>query len=70
VWWALTTITTVGNGDQFPVTPAGWAVAGGLMLAGIALLGTVTAKLASWLVERVSKQVEGEQAAPAATWRR
>lgn len=63
VWWALTTITTVGYGDEFPVTPTGRAVAGGLMLAGIALLGTVTATLASWLVERVSEQVEVEQAA-------
>jgi voltage-gated potassium channel len=63
VWWALTTITTVGYGDQFPVTPAGRAVACGLMLAGIALLGTVTATLASWLVERVTEQAEVEQAA-------
>lgn len=63
VWWALTTITTVGYGDQFPVTPTGRAVAGGLMLAGIALLGTVTATLASWLVERVTEQAEVEQAA-------
>jgi hypothetical protein len=31
--------------------------------AGIALLGTVTATLASWLVERVSEQAEDEQAA-------
>ena len=32
----------------------------GLMLGGIALLGTVTAALASWLVESV--EVEKEQA--------
>jgi voltage-gated potassium channel len=35
-------------------------VAFGLMLGGIALLGTVTATLASWLVESV--QAEKEQA--------
>ena len=63
VWWALATITTVGYGDHFPVTPTGRAVAGGLMLAGVALIGTITASLASWLVERVTESVEVEQAA-------
>lgn len=63
VWWAMTTITTVGYGDQFPVTPTGRAVAGALMVAGIALLGTITATLASWLVERVAEQADIEEAA-------
>lgn len=63
VWWAMTTITTVGYGDQYPVTATGRAVATGLMLGGVALLGTVTATLASWLVQRVTDEVEVEQAA-------
>jgi voltage-gated potassium channel len=33
------------------------------MVAGIALLGVVTATLASWLVERVGEATEVEQAA-------
>ena len=53
LWWAMTTVTTVGYGDRFPVTGSGRLVAGGLMLAGIALLGVVTASLASWLLEKV-----------------
>ena len=52
-WWALTTMTTVGYGDMVPVTTTGRAVAAALMLGGIALLGTVTATLASWLSDRV-----------------
>ncbi len=36
-----------------PVTVEGRAIAVGLMIAGIAVLGIVTATLASWLVERV-----------------
>lgn len=63
VWWALTTVTTVGYGDQFPVTPTGRFVAGALMLSGIALLGIVTASLASWLIEKVSEVEEASQAA-------
>jgi voltage-gated potassium channel len=60
IWWAVTTMTTVGYGDHYPVTSVGRVVAFGLMLGGIALLGTVTATLASWLVESV--QAEKEQA--------
>jgi len=54
-WWAATTMTTVGYGDRYPVTPVGRAVAIGLMVCGIAILGTVTATLASWIVERVDE---------------
>lgn len=61
--WAMTTVTTVGYGDRFPVTETGRFVAGGLMLAGIALLGVVTASLASWLIERVAEVEEESQAA-------
>ncbi|WP_432571190.1 potassium channel family protein [Kineococcus sp. SYSU DK005] len=62
-WWVLTTITTVGYGDRYPVTGTGRLVAIALMLAGIALLGTVTASLASWLIERVAEEQEGAAAA-------
>ncbi|MCL1871354.1 MAG: potassium channel family protein [Promicromonosporaceae bacterium] len=63
VWWAFATITTVGYGDRHPVTTTGRAVAIGLMVGGIALLGVVTATLASWLVERVAAETEAEEAA-------
>lgn len=53
VWWAMTTVTTVGYGDRFPVTGMGRVIAGAVMVAGIALLGTVTATLASWLIDQV-----------------
>ena len=58
IWWAVTTMTTVGYGDHYPVTSIGRVVAFGLMLGGIALLGTVTATLASWLVETVAAEKE------------
>jgi len=66
LWWALTTVTTVGYGDRFPVTGTGRAVAAGLMLSGIALIGVVTATFASWLIEKVQ---EVEDAAQTATRR-
>jgi voltage-gated potassium channel len=58
IWWAVTTMTTVGYGDHYPVTAVGRLVAFGLMIGGIALLGTVTATLASWLVETVAAEKE------------
>ncbi|WP_378147814.1 potassium channel family protein [Cnuibacter sp. UC19_7] len=63
LWWAFVTITTVGYGDYSPVTFEGRVIAVFLMLGGIALLGTVTATLASWIVERVSTRKEHELAA-------
>jgi len=50
VWWALTTMTTVGYGDRFPVTAEGRLMAAGLMLSGIAVLGVLTASIAAWFV--------------------
>ena len=52
LWWAVTTVTTVGYGDKYPVTPAGRGVAAALMLAGITLFGVLTANLAAFMLER------------------
>jgi voltage-gated potassium channel len=60
VWWAFTTITTVGYGDQYPVTGQGRLVAVLLMLGGIALLGVVTAAVASWFVGRVAEAAQAQ----------
>ncbi len=50
LWWAVVTMATVGYGDRYPVTPAGQGLAVFLMLAGIGLLGVLTATFASYFV--------------------
>lgn len=63
LWWASTTVTTVGYGDLHPVTGQGRLVAVALMVGGITLLGLVTATLASWIVERVAEEDTANEAA-------
>lgn len=66
LWWTLTTITTVGYGDRYPVTGEGRLVAATLMVGGIALLGVVTGLVASWLVRTLSGVEEAAEARTAA----
>ncbi|MCF7551608.1 potassium channel family protein [Pseudonocardia sp. WMMC193] len=58
LWWTITTISTVGYGDRYPVTVEGRIVAATLMVAGIALLGVVTASIASWFVQNLRASSE------------
>jgi len=50
LWWALTTVTTVGYGDTYPVTTEGRIIAAGLMFVGIALFGSISAIVTSKLI--------------------
>jgi len=61
LWWAASTASTVGYGDRFPVTPAGRMAALVLMISGIALLGVITASLATVFVARSRGEQSGEQ---------
>ena len=63
LWWALTTITTIGYGDTTPVTTEGRCIAALLMIGGVALIGVVTATLASWIVSLVEEENAEQEAA-------
>lgn len=52
MWWAMTTMSTVGYGDTFPQSVEGRVAGVFLMFTGVAVLGVVTASLAGWFMER------------------
>lgn len=51
IWWAMTTVTTVGYGDRYPTTTEGRFLAVALMIMGISLMGVITASVAAWFVK-------------------
>jgi voltage-gated potassium channel len=50
MWWAMQTLTTVGYGDLYPVTPEGRALAAALMVCGVGLIGVFTGFVAYWFM--------------------
>lgn len=58
LWWAYATITTVGYGDKYPVTPEGRLIAAVLMTAGVGLFGSFTGLIASWVLSPSRKDKE------------
>lgn len=52
LWWAITTISTVGYGDLYPVTGAGRLIGGVLMVCGIIVIGTISAYISSWVARK------------------
>ena len=58
LWWAITTVTTVGYGDRYPTTTEGRFLAVLLMFVGISLVGVITASVAAWFVKMSTNDKE------------
>jgi voltage-gated potassium channel len=52
LWWAVTTVTTVGYDDVYPITTAGRYVGVITMFVGISVAGSLTASMASLLIRK------------------
>jgi voltage-gated potassium channel len=63
IWWAFTTITTVGYGDRYPVSGEGRFIAALLMTAGVGLFSAFSGALAAWFLAPEDETTDAELAA-------
>jgi voltage-gated potassium channel len=61
IWWSITTITTVGYGDKYPLTTEGRLIAIVLMMSGVGLFGTLSGLVASYFLGGKDGNDEHEQ---------
>lgn len=58
LWWAVATLTTVGYGDIYPVTPLGKLLSAVIALLGIGLVAVPTGIISSGFVESMEEKKE------------
>ena len=51
LWWSVSTLTTVGYGDVFPVTAGGKLFTAFMLLIGLGVISTATGIVSSALVQ-------------------
>ena len=73
VWWAVTTMTTVGYGDKYPVTVLGRVVGMTIMLVGIGSIAVLTGAVAQRFLSAscltISSSAFPSTVAPTWSWR-
>ncbi|MFL5824203.1 MAG: potassium channel family protein [Solirubrobacteraceae bacterium] len=60
IYWALSTMTTVGYGDFIPKTSAGKAVAATVMMVGVAFFAMITGAIAQSFLAGEVEEIEEE----------
>jgi len=60
LWWAITTATTVGYGDDTPHTPVGKVIAVGLMFGGIGFIGLLTSTITDFFTTDTQQAEQAE----------
>lgn len=63
LWWAVATLTTVGYGDLYPVTPLGRFLGAIIAILGIGMVAVPTSILSAGFMEMLEKQSSEKKAA-------
>jgi len=58
MWWAVATLTTVGYGDVYPVTPLGKALGSFIAMLGVGMVALPAGILGSGFMEMIQKDRE------------
>jgi len=61
LWWAITTATTVGYGDETPHTAFGKIIASFLMVGGIGFIGLLTSTITDFITDRASQTATAQE---------
>jgi len=64
VWWAVMTLTTVGYGDVFPITPLGKCLTMVIAILGIGMFALPVGIFGAGFVEEIQKQKAGKTICP------
>lgn len=60
LWYTIVTISTVGYGDQYPVTGLGRVLGSGIIIVGVGIFGTFTGYLANAFLAPRKQSADGE----------
>ena len=58
LWWAVATLTTVGYGDIYPITPIGRFLGAAIAILGIGMVAVPTSILSAGFMEVLEKEPE------------
>ena len=61
MWWAISTMTTVGYGDLYPITAEGRIVAVFLMTAGVGVFALLSGLIASWFLSPAAEEANTDR---------
>ena len=61
LWYMVVTLSTVGYGDQYPVTTPGRVLGAFVILTGVGIFGTLTGYLANFFLAPQKKKKSGDE---------
>ncbi len=69
LWYIIVTMSTVGYGDEYPITNPGRVLGTIIIIIGVGIFGTLTGYLANFFLTPAKRKVESDRAVPDVTMR-